>query len=456
MKKIFNKLNLNGCKTIFCSNFGVPFKDNHPTLIKNDNLGFLGVDCKLCGSHSPWVNPDLIEKILTEKITLKFGLKVVGCTKCQPNFFDYEKLKSIACGFTGAGTPRRKCSKCLRVFTVPNFKNVNALRSVLNSIIANVEINQAIKISGLSARLYYFYLNQLSVIFSNYSRINEQNKLYTQRLVTHSLGGVVPFLHGRGVYNLVTAEANSGYILLQSNNLTGLDLPTEDRYYSSDNTLPVLKSEKLADIIKDRYAQNLTRRHFESLLIGPLKPIKRCSYTNPRTAINVHFQLLNVFTQHSEQYAHYIEHESCFRTAALVNSIKAIKKGNAEIYYYYPFVCTDKDRRLTGEKIGWWNDRWFSNDFGAYCSITTPKNTRGDLRLAERDCVYSYFEYLNENMKKGLNSYAVINNLFEIHRILFNYTTLKNKTTRAVIAGLATKPFSTDDLLDESLRSLRS
>ena len=153
---------------------------------------------------------------------------------------------------------------------------------------------------------------------------------------------------------------------------------------------------------------------------------------------------------------HYIEHESCLRSAALVNAIDDIKKGNAEIYYYYPFISTDKNQRLKGEKIGWWNDRWFSNDFGAYCSITTPKNTRGDLRLTERDCVYSYYEYLSKNMKKGVNSYSVINNLFEIHRVLFNYSILKKGTTRAVIAGLASSVFSAESLLYEALRSLES
>lgn len=447
-------LNLNCCKTTSCSNFGKPFTDNHPTLNKNNNLGFLGVDCKLCGSHSPWVKQSLITKVLNEKTLLKFGLKAVGCLKCQPVFFSGVDTKSTAFGFTGAGTPRRKCNNCHHVFTLPNFKNVDALKSVLNAILANVEIQETIKLSGLPARLYYFYLNQLAVIFSNYSRLNEQNKLYTQRLVTHTVGGVIPFQHGRGVYNLISAEAKSGYILLQSNNLTELELAKDDTYESNKNTIPVAEGECLVDIIKGRYAQNLTRQHFESLLIGPLKAIKKCTYMNPRTAINVHFQLLKVFTQHSEQYAHYIEHESCFRTAALVNSLKNIKKGNAEIYYYYPFVCTNKARRLKGEKMGWWNDRWFSNDFGAYCSITTPKNTREDLRLTERDCVYSYFKHLSENFNKGLNSYSVINNLFEIHRVLFNYTTLKNKTTRAVIAGLAPKPLSIDDLLDESLKTL--
>ena len=400
----------------------------------------------------------LLEQMLAEKAVLTFGTKVIGCKKCHPIFFEGKGEESTSFGHTGAGTQRRKCSNCKTIYTLPRFKNIEALKSVLTSIVANVEIKKAVQLTALPARLYYFYLNQLAIILGNYARLNEQNKLYTQRLVTHTFGNVVPFSHGRGVYNLMTAEAKSGYILLQSNNLTAEMVENEFVYRAVKSTLPVdnKSPENIQKTLENRYDQTMKRHHFESLLVGELKPIKNSTYVFPRTAVNVHFQLLKVFTLHSEQYAHYIEHESCLRSAALVNALSDIKKGNAEIYYYYPFTSDDKAQRLTAQKIGWWNDRWFSNEFGAYCSITNPKNTRGDLRLTERDCVYSYFEYVSENMKKGINSYSVINNLFEIHRVLFNYTMLKNNTTRAVLAELTHELFSAEALLYEALRTVEN
>ena len=439
-----------------CANFAVSANKNKHAYIENSTrFGYVATACQLCGSNSPRVDNQLITALLAEKIELHFGRKVVGCRKCQPHFFDGVQLATRQYGFTSSGTVRKRCIQCQHVFTAANYKNKIALHAVLASVIANVDAGEAVKSTGLSSRLYYFYLNQLAEIFSSFCRLNEQQKLYKQRLVMHTIGHVVNFKHQRRAYVLITAEASSGYILLQSSNLTQVALAPEQAYSAlKDTRITDNLNLNLYQLIESHYQQNMNRQHFEELLIGKLNNITKCQQIYPSSVAYVHFQLLKVFTQKAEQYAHYIKYESCLRSAALMAVAADAKKGNAEVYYFQPFENGTALDKLTGQKLGWWGDRWFSNKFGAYCSITTPQNTRGDLRLSERNSVNTFYDYLSKNMNKRLNSMTVIENLFEIHRVLFNFCEKKNGISRAQALGLLDKTLSPAALLDEALQKL--
>ena len=57
-------------------------------------------------------------------------------------------------------------------------------------------------------------------------------------------------------------------------------------------------------------------------------------------------------------------------------------------------------------------------------------------------------------MNKGVNSINVIDNLSEIHRVIFNYCDLKNEKTRANYFAVSDKIYTPESLLDDALKMI--
>lgn len=443
----------NCCKTVSCDNFGI--SDSKSYIQKSERLGFLSTECKLCGSNPPWINNSLVEEVIAEKLEQQLGYKVIGCKKCSPYFFIETTPLSKLHGFTSAGTQRKKCAQCGAVFTLPEYKNVNALKMVLASVIAKKEIKVAIQESGLSARLYYFYLNKLAVIFSNFSRLNEQKILHNDYLGMRSEGRLITLSRQRGIYALFTAEIDSGYIILQTNNLTQKPVEPAFLYSETENTIVTNPdSDNVEAVLIARYQSNLRRNHFEQLIVGDLKPVAKCNAIYPDKVAYVHFQLLKAFTLNIGRYDHYIEHESTLRAAALMSSYSEIKNNSADVYYFLPFKGGKE--RLNGKALGWWNDIWFSNEIGAFSPITCKLKDYPSFTLKKSDLIEHYYCYLNENMNKNVNSMQVIDNISEIYRALYNYCSQENGQSAACLLGVADKVYFPEQLLDEALEQIRS
>ena len=441
----------NCCKTVHCENFAVT--DSTDYIQKSRRLGYLSIGCKLCGSYPPWVNNDLVEQVINEKIEVNFARKSTGCPKCAQYFFFSQSTKSISHGYTSAGTQRKKCSACEAVFTLPYFKNLNALRLILTTIIANQETKKAIKATGLSPRLYYFYLDKLAQILVNFSRLNEEKVLQQKQLSLYTQGKVVNLAHKRSFYTLLTSDTATGYLLLQNNNLTRVSLPKKLVYEEQKNTIiSVNDNDNLETALIKRYEQHLKRKHFEQLLVGELKPTTGGHLIYPDKLAYAHFQLLKAFTAKASSYSHYIEHESCFRSAALMASAADIKTAKADIYFYLASYKTSE--HLQGRKIGWWGDKWFSNDFGAYCPIASRTKFNADLKLGDTSSIGLFYSYLDSHLNKGINSINVIDNLSEIHRTIFNYCELKNNTSRAKLLKVTDIIYTPQSLLDAALKTI--
>jgi hypothetical protein len=441
----------NCCKTVHCENFAVV---NSTDYIQNcRQLGYLSIGCKLCGSYPPWVNNELVGQIINEKIEVNFARKLTGCPKCAQYFSFDKRTQSISHGYTSAGTQRKKCSACDTVFTLPYFKNINALRLILSSIMANQEIKKSIKATGLSARLYYFNLDKLAQILVNFSRLNEEKVIQQKQLSLYTQGKVVHLAHKRGFYTLLTADTASGYLLLQNNNLTRASFPKKAVYDEQENTIiSVDNNDNLEMVLIKRYEQHLKRKHFEQLLVGELKPFTKCYLIYPDKLAYAHFQLLKAFTEKASSYTHYIEHESCFRSAALMASAADIKTAKADIYFYLAFPQAGE--HLQGKKIGWWSDKWFSNDFGAYCPIASSTKFNVDLKLTDTSSIALFYSYLDTHLNKEINSINVIDNKSEIHRIIFNYCELKNNTSRAKLLKVTDTIYTPQSLLDAALKTI--
>lgn len=447
---MFNmRQDFNCCKTVGCKNFGVIGSDDY--IYKSKRLGFLSIECKACGSNPPWIDNQLIENILKEKLAFHFARKISHCSHCYPYFFFTEKNQAQLHGFTAAGTQRLKCKNCQRIYSLSKHKNIDAIKQVLQTIIDNQDINIAIKKTGLSARLYYFYLEKLSLLFTNYSRLKEQQIMQQHYIALQTEGKVVHLEHQRGFYTLLSAEANSGYILLQTTNLTKEKLNKQDIYHSTEDTiLKETHANNTENEIKQRYQQTLHRKHFERLLVGSLKAINHCNLIYPNKLVYVHFSLLRAFTQKALRYGHYIELESSIRAAALMSAYPEIKESKADIYYYLPF--SNSQDTLVNKKVGWWNDRWFSFELGAYSPITKSLKNDNPFQLNDTNHLNRYYSYLDTNLNKGLNSLNTIANFSEIHRVLFNFCEVNEGKSTAMSFALADKPFTAMALLDEAIK----
>ncbi|MFT6141536.1 MAG: transposase-like protein [Psychromonas sp.] len=441
----------NCCKTVHCENFAVVNSTDY--IQKSRRLGYLSIGCKLCGSYPPWVNNELVEQITNEKNEVNFARKLTGCPKCSQYFFFDKSTESISYGYTSAGTQRKKCSACHAVFTQPYFKNINGLRLILNAIMVNQEIKKSIKVTGLSARLYYFYLDKLAQILVNFSRLNEEKVIQQKQLSLYTQGKVVHLSHKRGFYTLLTSDTESGYLFLQNHNLMRGELTKKGAYNEQKNTIiSVDNNDNLEMVLIKRYEQHLKRKHFEQLLVGELKPFTKCHLIYPDKLAYAHFQLLTAFTEKASSYTHYIEHESCFRSAALMASAADIKTAKADVYFY--LASPQAGEYLKGKKIGWWGDKWFSNDFGAYCPIVSSKKFNTDLKLSDTSSNGVFSSYLDSHLNKGINSINVIDNLSEIHRTIFNYCELKNKTSRAKLLKVTDRIYTPQSLLDAALKTI--
>ncbi len=441
----------NCCKTVACKNFGV--LDSEDYIYKSQRLGYWSTECKACGSHPPWINNALVKELLKEKLEFHFARKLTGCPQCHHCFFISKKTSAKRYGFTSAGTQRKKCSQCGAIFTQPKFKNIAALNAVLAAVIANKEIRASIKSSGLSARLYYFYLNKLALIFSNFSRLQEEAAMARKQLAMHSEGRVLHLTHQRGLYTLITEEVDSGYILLQTDNLSKQSISDYYRYDETDNTQILTRdSSNIENALIDRYRQNMQRNHFEQLLVGKLQAISNCQLIYPDKLAYVHFQLLNVFVEKVQHYAHYIEHESCLRAAALMAAYPDIKKGRAGVYFFLPFA--NNEAPLQGKEVGWWKDKWFSNRLGAYSPIVSPIKDGTDFKRPLGNSIALFYAYLDKHMYKGVNSMEVIANLCTIYRVIFNYCELDNGKSRANNFALNDKVYTPEALLDDALKTI--
>ena len=438
----------NCCKAVHCKNFGVINSIDY--VHKSKRLGYLAIECLACGSNPPWIDNQLVNAIFEEKVRFHFGRKITHCKDCHQYFFFNEKNKAQLHGFTAAGTQRLKCQNCQRVYTASRHKNIGAMREVLQTIFENKDINAAIKQTNLSARLYYFYLEKLSLLLTNFSRLKEQDAMQCDYITLQTEGRVVHLKHNRGFYTLLTAEAKSGYVLLQTTNITKEMLLKEDIYNSNENTLiQNTHANNMENEINNRYQQTLQRKHFEKLLVGQLNPIKHCHLIYPNKLVYVHFSMLRAFIQKSQRYAHYIELESSIRAAAMMSAYPEIKTNRADVYYYLPFKHNHEP--LSHKKAGWWNDRWSQFELGAYCALTDSLKNENPFQLTDTEHINRYYAYLDEHLNKSLNSFNTILHFSEIHRVLFNFCQEKNGATTAMGYGLADNIVNPMELLEEAI-----
>ncbi|MGY5452182.1 hypothetical protein ACVFI8_14745 [Agarivorans sp. MS3-6] len=414
------RLHYNCCKNCRCQNFGLVESADY--LAESFQLGYPALHCKACGSYPPLVDSESVNRIIDERAKQYLSKAPCGCGNCEPGFFLGPSVGVKRYGKTGANSQRYQCRQCESVFTQVSIKGEEQLATLFNSLSLGHSPQKIMQQLSIAPKIYYQLLQRLFHCLRFYTRQQEQKSLNGSFIAIHTESQIHAFSEQKKIWTLCSTEVNSGYVLLHSHNQTQLELNDNAYYQQKASTLlPSLTESPIVEALKRRYQLTLNRYHFEDLHYGPTVNLRGTKLLQPSVCAYAHFQLLSGFTQHSENFHHYIEHESSIRGAALMCCVDEIKQQRAEIFYLYRHPRTQSDMGTTGNKVGWWNDRWFPADFGAFCGITSVQQVPAPISLPQPEACQNYFTHLQENMSKQLKSASSVDALFEINRALFNY-----------------------------------
>jgi len=446
----------NCCKNCRCPNFG--FTESSDYLAKSQQLGYPALHCKACGSYPPLVDSHSVNLVVAERAQQHLSKAPCGCSQCEPGFFLGPTVGVKRYGKTGANSQRYQCRQCQSVFTQPHIKNTEQLCQLFNFLSQGHNPQQIMQQLSIAPKIYYQLLQRLYHCLRFYSRLQEQRALPHDFIALHTESKVHEFSEQKRIWALCSNEVQSGYVLLHTHNQTQVEL-SQAVYYQQrpSTTLPALQDNPIVEALKRRYQLTLNRYHFEDLHYGPTSHLRGTHIIQPSVCAYAHFQLLSGFTHGAERFHHYIEHESSIRGAALMSCVEAIRHKQAEVYYIYHHPRTETDMGEGGNKVGWWNDRWYPADFGAYCSITSAQASATPVNLPRPMACQAFFEHLEQSMSKQLKSASSVNALFEINRALFNYVLSDEQgQTPAMRLGCSDKPLSGSQLVSAAVAAVNA
>ncbi|GDY27098.1 hypothetical protein AHAT_29880 [Agarivorans sp. Toyoura001] len=455
-EKVTFRQQFNCCKNCRCPNFGLTESSDY--LAESHQLGYPALHCKACGSYPPLVDSHSVNLIVEERAKLHLSKAPCGCNHCEPGFFLGPTAGVKRYGKTGANSQRYQCRQCQSVFTQVHVKGTDQLCRLFNFLSLGHSPQKIMQQLSIAPKIYYQLLQRLFHCLRFYSRQQETAVLTRKFIAIHTESNVHEFSEQKRVWALCSSEAESGYVLLHTHNQTQLQLNNSVYYQQQASTmLPSLSDSPIVDALKRRYQLTLNRYHFEDLHYGPTSHLRGTQIIQPSVCAYAHFQLLFGFTQQSDSCHHYIEHESSIRGAALMSCVDEIKHKTAEVYYIYRHPRTQSDMGSAGNKVGWWNDRWFPADFGAFCGITSGQQVPAPIELPRPLACHLFFEHLEQNMSKQLKSASSVDALFEINRALFNYVICDdNGQTPSMRLGCSDSPLSGTALVTAAVAAVNA
>ncbi|BEU02024.1 hypothetical protein OAG1_08240 [Agarivorans sp. OAG1] len=455
-QKFAYRQRFNCCKNCRCPNFGLTESSDY--LAESHQLGYPALHCKACGSYPPLVDSHSVNLIVEERTKLHLSKAPCGCSNCEPGFFLGPTTGVKRYGKTGANSQRYQCRKCQSVFTQVHVKGSEQLCRLFNSLSLGHSPQKIMQQLSIAPKIYYQLLQRLFHCLRFYSRQQEVMALKRQFLAIHTESNVHEFSEQKRVWALCSSEAQSGYVLLHTHNQTQLQLNDSVYYQQQASTrLPALQDSPIVEALKRRYQLTLNRYHFEDLHYGPTSHLRGTQIIQPAICAYAHFQLLSGFTHQVKHFHHYIEHESSIRGAALMSCVEQIREKSADVYYIYQHPRTQSDMGAAGNKVGWWNDRWYPAPFGAFCGISSGQQVPAPIDLPRPQACQSFFEHLEQNMSKQLKSASSVDALFEINRALFNYViTDQNGETPAMRLGASEQPLSGTTLVSAAVAAVNA
>ncbi|CAG9000461.1 MAG: hypothetical protein CENE_02456 [Candidatus Celerinatantimonas neptuna] len=426
-------LELNCCKSWRCENFGLPHSEHYQPL--SHHLGYPALHCKLCGSFPPLIDSQIIEKLIHEKLPTQLPRTPIDCPNCLPSFKRFTHPPQRY-GTTSAGHQRLRCRNCGKVYTPAQPPKINVLLSFYNVLHQQSRATDAIKQLKISSKLYYQLLRWCALLLGQYTRKLEYQYLPKQFLALQSESTVLELAGGLRLWLLSSAEATSGYQLMESHNLAQLSL--NQAYYTEqgDNRLNSYPEFPLTQALKKRYQQLLTRYHFEDLQYGPSNQWNRYHLVKPRLIAYAHFQMLQSLIAPQVHQHHYLEQESCIRGAAIMGAIQQIRKQQADIFYLFAHPDQQTAFLADGRPVGWWKDRWFNTTFGGYCPITERRSYRFPFQMNNIASNQIYFQEMKKKIPGYLKSLAPLNAWLTLQRCQYNFLIQNNTEAPASKLGM--------------------
>ena len=453
------RTSFNCCKSYPCPNLGIA--DSADYEMESNHLGYPAIHCRACGSYPPLVDDLAVANVLKEKLAVNFSQPLTGCPHCTDMFFELNHAVSrqaIAAkryGHTSAGQQRLKCRHCSHVYTLKAIKQGHRLEQLLQLIAQNTSTTDTITTLNCAPKIYYQLLAKLADILRTYSRLNEQVFMQRNFLALHTESGVIHYAGNKSVWSLATTEAQSGYCLLYNHNLQ-LSEPSLTAYNGENSSiLPSPMVPSILAALTSRYQSTMRRPHFEALHYGQVANLRGADYVKPSTLAYAHFQLLRIFSEQSQHFHHYIEHESAIRGAALMASSKEIVDEKAEVFFVYRHFTGGKELPSNGNNIGWWSDRWYGTHYGAYCPITYRSKYQVPFSLFDAEGPKNYHRWIKSKQPDSLKSAKSLDAMLEIQRNIYNFCQpLKTGETPAMRLSFCKQPYTLNQLLVVAIASV--
>ncbi|CAG9295896.1 IS1/IS1595 family N-terminal zinc-binding domain-containing protein [Celerinatantimonas diazotrophica] len=360
------------------------------------------------------------------------------CPNCQ-------KLNIQRSGKTASGNQRFRCRDCAKVFTQPKPPDYAELALLMQEIVARRPATAAIERLNLSPKRYYQLLHWCAIILTGYSRLLESLCLPTNFLALQSESYVLNLQSGLRVWLITSAESVSGYQLLTTHNIGAKGTSRGIYQGDVDNRLDTFAERPLTDALKKRYQQLMNRYHFEDLQYGASKGWPDAPLIQPAPIAYAHFQLLRLTYSNKEHIHHYLEQDSCIRSAAIMGVVDEIAQQQAEIFYLFAHPDRQTAFLADGRPVGWWKDRWFSTPFGGYCPITERVQYSYPFQMRDIHTNQHYFDYLSVNLNSKVKRLAPLNDHLQIQRCRYNFI---HRATEAPPAHYLNMPtFKTSEAL---------
>lgn len=444
----------NCCKSFGCSNLG---RVNSPDYTHDSyHLGFRALHCQRCGSYPPWVDDASVSQLLSQLLEQHFQPRLNTCPNCAPRLLMDHNPEFQHYGRTGAGNPRVRCKSCHKVYTLGRWAVNEHMPAILLALASATPPLQTMQQLEIAPKIYYQLLSRLAQGLRSWSREQEQQlkQRPVQRLLSESQ--IITFSGNRGLWTLASADADSGYILLHSHNASHQPMSVEGVYQSKpDSRLAQFDELSILQALRQRYEQTMQRSHFEELNLGELQSLRGGYLAKPALLAYAHFQALRVFSDSHQHIHHYLEQESCIRGAALMGCAERIHTKLAEVFYIIRHQQGEIAIPPEGHNVGWWNDRWYPDEFGAYCPITSRHHYTHPFKLAAASACEDFFSYVRQQVPTQLKSLAPLESLFEVARCLFNYCHGDNLgLSPAMRAGLVSERLTPEQLLHTAAAAL--
>lgn len=315
---MFESINVNCCKTLGCSNFGILHSPDYLMQGKN-------VLCRACGFLFPVISSTSLN-LFRQGANRSWKGLIKQCPNCGGS-----SLKKY--GFSCLGDRRIYCCDCHKTFIMSKRQKNDHRQALLSSLIYEGASLTAIRTSlGLDSTGLSRELSKLS------RSANQRECLWAFSTLDITLSTRAFYVCFNGcssrLYVLVTAEDQSGKVVAISTNYSAYPVEKafqytshyEERFPAGTLTQLVKRKESLTmrrdTLFNIDYGSATLHKNDAGMLVKPVLPAYR------------HFELVRRLTdEHSLNVQHYIDHECFILGGCMMANLTYVQQGRSHIAF---------------------------------------------------------------------------------------------------------------------------